>query len=269
LADLDETGHPITLTVRHEWSDFRCRVARITHDQRVDHLRERGEMFVVTRRGYKDSRLGDAGLTAVHQARHLDALCNIGGVGIVEHDRCGFAAKLQAHRLQRAAAARGDLSADGSRTGESDLVDSGVFHQQRAGLAVAGQNADDAGGQLRFLDELGKEERVERCLRGRLDDHGAAREQRRRQLPDHQELRHIPRHDRADDPDRPTTKKNFLAVDTWSGLVPLDSLGDRGKRAEHRPRQRGLSELGKRDRCAHLVGDQLSELAPSRRVEVG
>ncbi len=63
------------------------------------------------------------------------------------------------------------------------------------GVAVAGNDVDDAGGHARLIEEVGKAQRGERGLLGGLEDHGAAGGQRRADLEHGHEQREVPWHD--------------------------------------------------------------------------
>ena len=69
----------------------------------------------------------------------------------------------------------------------------GLATRSRASLATGGNDADDSGRQTDLLEHLGEEQGVEWGFRRRLHDDGAPRQQRRNQLRDDEELRHVPR----------------------------------------------------------------------------
>ena len=66
----------------------------------------------------------------------------------------------------------------------------------------AREHVQDAGREARLLGQLPESQRGERRLLGRLQDHRAARRQRRRDLPRRHQQREVPRDDLAADPDR-------------------------------------------------------------------
>ena len=70
------------------------------------------------------------------------------------------------------------------------------------GLAVAGQDIDDAGGEAGLQYQLGEAQRAERRLFGRFQHDRAARRQRGRQFPRRHEQREVPGNDLTDDADR-------------------------------------------------------------------
>ena len=79
-------------------------------------------------------------------------------VGVVEDDVGGLAAELEGGLLGRAGDRPGDDLADLGRAGEGDLVDVRVLDERLARAAVAGDDVDDAGGQLGLLADLGEEQ---------------------------------------------------------------------------------------------------------------
>ena len=64
---------------------------------------------------------------------------------------------------------------------------------------VAGDDVDDAGGEVGLLADLGQQQRGQRRRLGRLQDRGVAGGERRRELPRRHQQREVPRHDLADD----------------------------------------------------------------------
>jgi hypothetical protein len=72
-----------------------------------------------------------------------------------------------------------DHLADFRAAGESNLVDIRMLDDGRSGFTGAGDDIDDAGRQLRFLDDAGQQQRRKRRrLRGLKDDGVAARQGR-------------------------------------------------------------------------------------------
>ena len=83
------------------------------------------------------------------------------------------------------------------------LRDQRMLDQRRADLrAEAGDDVDDAGRKARLLDQLGELERRGRGELRRLDDHGVAGGERRRELPGQQQQRRVPRRDDRHDAQR-------------------------------------------------------------------
>src|SRR5262245_8942738 len=113
---------------------------------------------------------------------------------------------------------------------------------------TSGRNdADDALGDPRLFEPLSPEERIDRRLGRRLDDDGASREQRGRELRHGHELRHVPRHDRADDADTFAADDDVTAEHTRPRLFPRVLATDLEKRVEHHPWRGALRQLREGD----------------------
>jgi hypothetical protein len=84
-------------------------------------------------------------------------------------------------------------------------------------LAVAGDNVEDAVGNARFSEQFAEAQSRERRLLRGLEDDGAARGERRRQLPRGHHQREVPRDDLPDDTDRLAQRIG----------VPVAGAGDR------------------------------------------
>ena len=106
-------------------------------------------------------------------------------------------------RLRVPATVRAIWRPTARRAGERDLVDVGVLDQGLAGGTGAGDDVDHARGQVGLLADLGEQQRGERRRLGRLEHHGVARRQRRRDLPRQHHQREVPRDDLAGDAERP------------------------------------------------------------------
>ena len=92
-----------------------------------------------------------------------------------------------------------DLAPDGRRAREGDLVDVGMVDERRAGLAVAGEDVDDAGREADLERQLAEPQRAERRLLGGLQHDRAARGERRAELPGGHQQREVPGDDLARD----------------------------------------------------------------------
>ena len=159
-------------------------------------------------------------------------------VGVGKHDVRRLAAELERDVLQRVGRARmiplpvdvSPVNAILSMPGCSTIA----WPTRRAGPVMTLRTP---GGKPTSLRDLAERERGERRLARRLDDHGVAARQRRRDLPRRQQQRKIPRHDRRDDADRLAQRvgevvaldRHRLAVDLVgpAGEV-LEALGGRG-----------------------------------------
>ena len=151
----------------------------------------------------EQARAGDARLTGRGEDARDHALDRVVEVRVVEHDVRRLAAKLHADALQPARRGFVDALAGGVRAGERDLADERMLDQSGADVgAEAGDDVDDAGRESGLLDQLHELERRRRRELRRLDHHGVAGSQRRRQLPRHQQQRRVPRNDGRDDAKR-------------------------------------------------------------------
>ena len=115
-------------------------------------------------------RHDDAGQRGAHLAgHHALGLGEPGGgdaeVGIVEDDGGGLAAEFEGDPGDPFAAQRGDPPAGRRRSGEGDLVDPRVAHQQLGHLAVGGDHVEDAGWQPDLLGDFSHQVALARCLR--------------------------------------------------------------------------------------------------------
>lgn len=113
-------------------------------------------------------RLGsEAGVTRKEAAR-----AGSGATHVCHHDHGIFSATLEDDRLERVARSLEDLGAGGGRAGERAHVDARVGDQIGADLAVALQQADEAGELVvePLLEGLGRLPARERHHLARLDD---------------------------------------------------------------------------------------------------
>ena len=78
-------------------------------------------------------------------------------VHVVEDHRSRLPAELEGAAGDPLTAERGDTSAGSGRTGEGDLVDAGVAHQELGDLAVCRHDVEDPGGQADVLGDLGEQ----------------------------------------------------------------------------------------------------------------
>ena len=132
-------------------------------------------------------------------------------VGVVEHDVRGLAAELERHLLHRARGELHDAPADLGRTGERGLVDERVLASSSpARAAGAGDEVDDAGRDVGFLEDLASIERGERRERRGLDDRRSCRRPAiaGRSSSRHEE-REVPRDDAGADADRARSARQF------------------------------------------------------------
>ena len=164
----------------------------------VGHVGDALDHLVVDPALDEDPRAADASLAGVDEdahRRHEDGLVHV-GVVVDQHGR--LAAEFQHDLLEVARRRPHDLLADLGRPGERDLLDVGVRGDRRTrGVAVPGQQVDDAVRHAGLGDQTVEEQRRQRRLLGGLDDHAAARRERRRELRARVEDRPVPRKDQA------------------------------------------------------------------------
>jgi hypothetical protein len=110
---------------------------------------------------HEQSGLRRADLAGVEQRRRFQAFDSGGEVGVVEHDRRGLPAELQADPLEPLAAQRGDPPARRRGPGEAHLVHAGVDDQALADLAPAGHDVEHPGGQAALGDQPGEVQEAE------------------------------------------------------------------------------------------------------------
>ncbi len=153
-----------------------------------------------------------------------------------------------------AAAAATCLPAAGG-TGEADHVDARVLGDRRADDgARAGDQVEDAGRKADLVDDLGEDERIERCNLGRLEHEGAAGRERAAEFADDLVQWVVPRSDRTDDADR--LLHDEAVADR---LFELEGVEQRGVGLHVAGRQAGLDHRRPRDRHADLAGDDLGD----------
>ena len=153
-------------------------------------------------------------------------------VGVVVDQHRRLAAEFEHHLLEVARGRLHDHLADLGRPGEGDLLDVGVRGDRRTcGVAVAGQQIDDAVGHPGLGDEPVEQQRRKRRLLGGLDQHAATRGERRRELGARVEDRAVPRKDQADNAIRllervgvhvdPGVRRDAAGLDVVGGAVEL------------------------------------------------
>ena len=197
----DVAQHPVALALGDQRAHVRGRVERIAHPD----LREVGgqglDELVVSVAGDDDPGQGGADLA------RQEALGSGQGPGrgldlhVVEDDRRRLAPELQCASGDALAAERGDSPAGGGGSGERDLVDPPVTHEQLGHLPIGGENVQHARGQADRLRHLGDDVGLPGCLRRGLEHHRAAGEQRRCDLVGDETERRVPRDDRTDHTD--------------------------------------------------------------------
>ena len=170
-----------------------------------------------------------AGLTVVEQEATGRAGDRGVEVGVGEDDLRALAAEFQRDLLEVARRGVDDLPADIRRPGERDLVDVAMRRKRRADVAESGEHVDDSVGHAGVGDDLGEQQRGERCLLGGLEDHGIAARERGRHLECRHHQREVPRDDLRAHPDR---------------LAKREGVEPAARRPRHRHRDGAALDLG-------------------------
>ena len=119
-------------------------------------------------------------------------------IAVGKDDVGRLAAQLQRHFLQVPGGGLQNQLADFRRAGEGDFVHVGMRRQGRAGgFAIARDDVHHSIGNAGLLNQFAQTQAGKRRLLRRLQHHGAARSQRRPQLPGRHQQREIPRNDLA------------------------------------------------------------------------
>ena len=198
LPQRDVVAHTLELLLRHQRAHACLGVERIAGAQVGDGGGEGFEEFVIEAVLHEDARARGAHLPLV--------VVNAGGgathgaleVGVSEDDVGRLAAEFERDPLERVCRAAHDDLADRRGACEGDLVYARMRDQCSARCAKAGQHAEHAGREFELLEDARQGERRERRLLGRLEQHGIARSQRRRNLHRRHLQRKIPRNDGPD-----------------------------------------------------------------------
>ena len=158
--------------------------------------------------------------------------------------------------------------AGGVGAGEGDLGDVAVAGEQRADLAGAVDDVDDAGREAGRGDALGEDLRGARRVLRRLDDHGAAGAERAAELPADQLDGIVPRRDRGDGSDRLLADDREELVALVGDRLAADPLGLLGVEA-HRLGELAHLAAGLVERLAHLEGHRGGEVVEPAERDAG
>ena len=112
---------------------------------------ELGDEALLDRLLHEEARAGAADLALVEPDGVDEALDGAVEIGVLEDDVGRLAAELERQALAGAGGGLADDLADFGRAGEGDLVDIGVIDDRGAGVALAGDDVDDALGQAGLL----------------------------------------------------------------------------------------------------------------------
>ena len=157
---------------------------------------------------HQKARPGAADLTLIEPDRIHQPLDGAVQIGVVKHDVGALAAQLQSERLAGACRRFADLAPHGSRSGKGDFVHVRIDDHLAHGT-IAGNDIHDALGQARLTADVGKQQRSERRIFSRFQDHRVAHRQRGRDLPCQHQEREVPRDDLTADAKRLPTR-HFL-----------------------------------------------------------
>ncbi len=207
----------------------------------------------------EDAAGGSAALALAGEA-HADngARHRLVDVGVAHHDHRALAAELQGHRDQLLGRHLVDELAGLDGAGEGHLADVLVLDQRRAAAgAVAGEDVEHALRQHLVHDLAGAQHREGRFLGG-FHHHGVASHQRRRDLERHQQQRHVPGNDRADDADR-LAQRDGEGVGLERHALALELRSETAIEGEDVGEDAGLDPALGADRLAGLQGDELRQ----------
>nr|WP_254127074.1 hypothetical protein [Aquihabitans sp. G128] len=162
------------------------RFERVAHLEVRRHARELADQLVVDAALHDDPGGRGADLAGVEGPGAAHVRDDVLQVGVVEDDGRPLAAQLEQQALHLLAAHLGDAAADAGGAGEGDHVDVGRGGDGLGGLDRAGRDdVDHAGREPGLLEQLAHADHRERVLHRRLDHHGVAHGERRRDLAGH------------------------------------------------------------------------------------
>ncbi|CAB4940839.1 unannotated protein [freshwater metagenome] len=173
------------------------------------------------------------GLTVVHETATDDVGDGLIEVRVLADDGGRLATELQGAALELLATDGADLATGSGGAGEAHLVDVGMTHEILAHLTVGGNDVDDTGGDAGLDEHLGEEVRVERGLRGRLDDDRGTRSERGAHLEGGDEQRHVPGNDAGADADRLATHDDLTTEGAVTTLLKREVQGVLGEGVQH------------------------------------
>ncbi len=133
-------------------------------------------------------------------------------IGVGEDDVRRLAPEFERDALDGRRRAFHDSTAHLGRAGEADLRDVRVLDQTPAdNRALAGDDVEDAFGDVCFERQFGEPENGKRRQLGGLENDGIAACERRADLPARDVEREVPRHDEADDAERLAERRRHAA----------------------------------------------------------
>jgi len=144
---------------------------------------------------------GHAHLAAVDEGGEKQLRGHGFWIDVLQDDGRIIATELERDALEGAGSAGHDLLAAGDRSGERNLVDTGMRAHPLPAIIVAGKNIDHAWGKD-IAQQLSELERAHRCVGRGLEHHGIAGVERHGQRAGGQIDRCVPRCDHADHAER-------------------------------------------------------------------
>src|SRR4029077_1853787 len=230
--------HPVSranrVALANERPDIGGFIQRIARLQFFHARQEQVGEFPVDRPLHQDALHRNSRLPSVSEtARHV-SLGGVSQVSVAVHDDASIPAEFESNFLLSRIFL--DLPAHCRAAGETDHLQAVIAYQQACVLIRQRQHVEAAIGPARLLDHLRHQQRRQGCLRRRLQYHGAARRDRRRDLMRHQVQRKITPRDARDRPQRkalydpPAPRSKLLPVE-WQ-ILTVDTgafFGGNGK----------------------------------------
>lgn len=115
----------------------------------------------------------------------------------------------------------------------------------RHSRAVTRNHIEDTGWKIGLLHQVCEELSVEHRFGSGLEHDTAPGQQRRDDLADGEELRHVPRHNRRNHSDRLLENADVVAVQARTCLLPVIAACEITERGEHHQRNPHLRAFGK------------------------
>ncbi len=230
---IEEAEHALALLGRDDRPHVHVvAVGRVGGLHRLDHVLGRAQHVVVHALADEDPRRRRAVLAGVPVAADLDRLGDRRRVGVVEHDHRRLAAELQVHALQRVGRVARDQLPGRDVAGQRDERDVRVPHEPVADRNAVARDHVEHAGREHFLRQLGKPQRRERRLLGRLDDLHVAGREGWANLPDDHHQRVVPRRDPRHDAERLAADDRRVALYVLARALALERAGRAGEEAQ-------------------------------------
>src|ERR1019366_695957 len=194
LAHFEVALHPIKLLLGDHRSHNSFRIERVAARNALAEGRQLIDELIVHVALHEDSRTRATDLARVEEYSHHRGRHGLFQVRIREDDVGGFTAQFERDALKITGGGFKDKLTDLGRTGESDLVDTGMLCDRATrARSEAGDDIDHALGKAGLEDQLSQAKRSQRGLLRRLEDYRVATRERRAELPRRHQQRKIPR----------------------------------------------------------------------------